>query len=69
MQSRDSQQVQLTLLNALLTKILVDYVLGHVERLRSKSELTVHVNNPLYQEGTRSILYLRLHLLEITRVD
>ena len=28
------------------TEIFVDYVLSHIESLRSKSELAVHINNP-----------------------
>jgi len=54
--------MQLIFLDLLAAEELVDYVLGHVQALRLKAELAMHVYDPFQEEGTRGVTDLCLDL-------
>lgn len=68
-ESGDTNQVELAFLNVLFAHKLVDDELANVERLRSKSELTMNIDNPLDKECSRGVLDFCLNRLQIVMRD
>ena len=70
-QRSDAEDVELGLEDLLLAQEAVNAPHCHIQGLRGEAELAMHIDDPLHQERTGSILNFvgDLHILQVVRVD